>query len=111
MFASPQFKADVLTTERNDGLVIIDTPPLGLFADALTIAAQADAVLLVIDATRSRRRRLRRTLQLLGQLGVRPIGVVINRTRTERVSSYYRSAKERADRETAVSGRLLRAPR
>jgi len=55
-------------------LVIVDTPAGGLFADALAIASQCDATLVVVDAQSSRRRCLssqrQRAVLISGQ--VRP---------------------------------------
>jgi Mrp family chromosome partitioning ATPase/capsular polysaccharide biosynthesis protein len=59
--------------------VIVDTPPEGRFADALAIASQCDATILVIDPAVSRRRSAKRTIARLRQVQANPVGVVINR--------------------------------
>lgn len=78
-------------------LVVVDTPAGGLFADALAIASQCDAALLVIDAQASRRRAVRNLVEGLRQVGAQPIGVVLNRTEPVARPSYYDPprAKER----------------
>ena len=70
-------------------LVVVDTPAAGLFADALAIASQCDATIVVIDTQQSRRRPVRRLVESLRQVSAQPIGVVLNRTDPVGRSSYY----------------------
>jgi capsular exopolysaccharide synthesis family protein len=72
--------ARLLATEaRRDaaGLVIVDMPPVLDGADALACAPSVDAVLLVIDAGRTRTDHVERALQLLH--GTAVLGTVLNR--------------------------------
>lgn len=81
----------VLDALRAVRLVVVDTPPAGLFSDAMAVASQCDAALFVIDVQSSRRREVRATLEALNQAGVNLVGVVINRsTRVPRAAYYYR---------------------
>jgi succinoglycan biosynthesis transport protein ExoP len=70
-------------------LVVVDTPAGGLFADALAIASQCDATLIVVDAQNSRRRPVRNLVESLRQVSAQPIGVVLNRTEPAPRPSYY----------------------
>jgi len=74
--------------------VVIDTPPTGPFADAVAIGLRCDAVILVVDSRRARRRQLRRVTDNLRQSGVNLLGVVVNRTAPPNLQSYYRSTQE-----------------
>ncbi len=74
--------------------VVIDTPPSGPFADAVAIGLRCDAVILVVDSRRARRRQLRRVTDNLRQSGVNLLGVVVNRTAPPNLQSYYRSTQE-----------------
>jgi capsular exopolysaccharide synthesis family protein len=74
-------------------LVIVDTPAGGLFADALAIASQCDATLVVVDAQNSRRRSVRHLVESLRQVSAQPIGVVLNRTEPAPRPSYYETPK------------------
>jgi len=74
--------------------VIIDTPPTGPFADAVAIGLRCDAVILVVDSKRARRRQLRRVTNNLRQSGINLLGVVVNRTAPPSMQSYYRSTQE-----------------
>ncbi len=73
---------------RFGGMVVVDTPPLRLFADAVAIARSCDATVLVLDAKTTRKADVERMLDTLNQVGVVPLGVVINRAKTERARSY-----------------------
>lgn len=63
------------------GLMIFDTPPLSLFSDAIAIGSQCDAVILVLDAKRTKVRSTRNTITALEQGGARILGVVVNRVK------------------------------
>ena len=76
------------------GMVVFDTPPVGPFADAVAIGLRCDAVILVVDARRARRRHLRRVIESLRQAAVPLFGVVVNRTPPPAVYSYYRRTAE-----------------
>jgi polysaccharide biosynthesis transport protein len=58
--------------------VVIDTTPVLFFADSMPLAAQADGVLLVVRAGRSRRKALLRTLDVLARSKARVLGVIVN---------------------------------
>jgi len=73
-------------------LVVLDTPAESVFPDAATIAAHSDGTILVVDASKSRRRPTQAMLNRLRQVGASPIGVVVNRSKTgPRSASYYAS--------------------
>ena len=76
--------------ERLPGLVIFDTPPLALFSDALAIGAQCDAVILVLDAKRTRLKSTRDTIASLQAADAMVLGIVVNRVkrRSEVYDSY-----------------------
>lgn len=77
-------------------LVVVDTPAGGLFADALAIASQCDATLVVVDAQNSRRRPVRHLIENLRQVSAQPIGVVLNRTEPVPRPSYYEVKEPKA---------------
>ena len=59
--------------------VIIDTPPIGLVIDAVIIAHQADASLLVTAAGKIKRRFVAKAVEQLEQSGSQFLGVVLNK--------------------------------
>jgi polysaccharide biosynthesis transport protein len=70
-------------------LVVVDTPPARLFADALNVAAQCDATVFVIDVKTSRRRKVRASVELFQRAGANVIGTVVNRVAGRRSDYYY----------------------
>jgi capsular exopolysaccharide synthesis family protein len=77
--------------EEPPRLVIFDTPPVGLFADALAVASQCDAVIFVVDAKRSRLRSVQSAMARIERSGAKILGIVVNRVsggRRDRYSAY-----------------------
>lgn len=77
-------------------LIVIDTPAASVFAEALAVAAQCDGTIVVIDASRSRRRAVIRLVDDLRQFGAHPLGVVLNRTEAATDPKAYRSPSVQA---------------
>ncbi len=69
--------------------VIIDSPPLTEVFDALPLAQESDAVLIVVRLGRSRLKRLTELGEILAQGGARPIGIAEVGTEEESSSYYY----------------------
>ncbi len=75
--------------------IIIDTPPMLPFADALVLSARADGVILVARAGVSRRKALLRAVEVLSRSGVNVLGFVLNAVpRQEYYYEYPDSYKE-----------------
>jgi Mrp family chromosome partitioning ATPase len=70
-------------------IVIFDTPPNLLVTDASVLAMEADGVLLLIEAGKTRRATLQQAVEQLRLLGVRVLGVVLNNVPVPRSSGYY----------------------
>jgi polysaccharide biosynthesis transport protein len=79
---------------------ILDTPAQAVFPDALVIAVQCDATVVVVDPRLSRRRAVRATIRQLGQVNARLIGVVLNRTASpgRQYGGYHYRSRRSADR-------------
>lgn len=60
-------------------ITIYDTPPLSAGADASLVAAEAEAVVLVVDAQRTRRVAAAQAVEQLRRARVHILGVVVNR--------------------------------
>ncbi len=71
---------EILATlvERAD-IVVLDSPPVLPVADTAVLASQADGVLLVMDASKTRRELAVRALLSLQHVQARVVGVVLNR--------------------------------
>jgi capsular exopolysaccharide synthesis family protein len=63
-------------------IVIVDTPPLSVGAEAATLAASSDGALMVVDTRISTKSAVRRVRQQLTVVGASLLGVVVNRVRT-----------------------------
>ncbi|MCZ7534841.1 MAG: polysaccharide biosynthesis tyrosine autokinase [Acidimicrobiia bacterium] len=69
-------------------LVVIDTPPGAAYADALAVAAQCDAAIIVLDARSTRRRPAKTMVAALERTGATVVGAVVNSTRLNRRDTY-----------------------
>ena len=70
-------------------LVVIDTAPVQVVADATVIAQQVDSVLIVADTTRVRRAQLAATIEALERTGAHVAGIVLNRVKPRPHDDYY----------------------
>jgi len=69
--------------------VIVDSPPVLPVTDAAVLARQVDAVLLVLDAGRTRRWAAVQALEALQQVEANVIGAVLNNVPTRGMASRY----------------------
>jgi Mrp family chromosome partitioning ATPase len=67
--------------------IVIDTPPVLPFADAMVLAARADGVILVARSGMSRAAALLRAREVLARSGARLLGVVLNAVKSR--ASFY----------------------
>ena len=79
---------ELLTVWRTEyDHIIIDTPPVLPFADAMVLAARADGVILVARSGMSRAAALLRAREVLERSGANLLGIVLNAVRSR--ESYY----------------------
>jgi capsular exopolysaccharide synthesis family protein len=74
----------VLEQLRSMRLVVVDTAPVSLFADAVAVASQCDATVFVLDMKSSRKRAVRTAIETLRRGGANVVGVVVNRAAVPR---------------------------
>jgi capsular exopolysaccharide synthesis family protein len=84
---STQLKKFMAAWKAEYDHIIIDTPPILPFSDALTLATEADGVILVARSGVSRTRALLRSREVLLRSGANVLGFVLNAVR--RSESYY----------------------
>jgi len=99
----PPNPAEMLTSRRMEELIaevsgeydyiIIDTPPTLSVADTNLLAPLVDGVLLVVDATKTRRAALAQSMKILEMGGARILGTVLNRARPARRRDRYYAEK------------------
>ncbi|MFZ1701760.1 MAG: polysaccharide biosynthesis tyrosine autokinase [Pyrinomonadaceae bacterium] len=69
--------------------VVVDSPPIASFTDGVLIASMVDGVILVVNAGRSSRQVVRRSRQLLQEIGAKVFGVVLNNVNLNNKDNYY----------------------
>ena len=69
--------------------IIIDSPPIASFTDGVLISTIVDGVLLVVHGGRSTRDVVRRSQQLLRDIGAKIFGVVLNNVHLRPHDYYY----------------------
>lgn len=89
MLTSPRMEELIATVSGKYDYVIIDTPPTLSVADANLLAPIVDGVLLVVDATKTRRAALAESMKSLELGGARILGTVLNRARPARRRDRY----------------------
>lgn len=80
-FRHPRVR-EIIETARQKGDVIIDLPVLDSSLDALALATQADAVVIVTRWARTTREAVKNAEQQLRRAGANLVGYVINRQRS-----------------------------
>ena len=69
--------------------VVLDTPPTASFTDSVLLSTLVDGVLLVVHGGRSSRQVVRRTKQILQDVGAKILGVVLNNVNVQSSDYYY----------------------
>jgi len=69
--------------------IVIDSPPISSFTDGVLIASMVDGVLLVVHGGKSSRGVVRRSRQLLLDVGAKIFGVVLNNVSIRSHDYYY----------------------
>jgi succinoglycan biosynthesis transport protein ExoP len=70
-------------------LLVIDTPPAGVVADALTLAADASITILVVEAARTNAGQAAAVVDSLRSVGANVVGVVLNKAASRNLGGYY----------------------
>ena len=69
--------------------VVVDSPPITSFTDGVLIATMVDGVLLVVHGGKTSRHVVRRSRQLLQDVGAKIFGVVLNNVDARSQDYYY----------------------
>lgn len=82
--------ADLLKIFQNNFThVVVDSPPIASFTDGVLIASMVDGVILVVNAGKSSRQVVKRSRQILTDIGARVFGVVLNNVNLRTQDNYY----------------------
>jgi capsular exopolysaccharide synthesis family protein len=71
--------------------IFLDTPPLVLVSDPLTIATYADAVILTIAHSEAEKEIIKRSIDSLKQVNANIIGTILNKMPVSKHNKYYYS--------------------
>jgi capsular exopolysaccharide synthesis family protein len=89
LLGSEQMRRLLLVAGESFNYVIIDSPPIASFTDGVVISSIVDGVLLVVHGGKTSRQVVRRTRQMLQEIGAKIIGVVLNKIDVRSHDYYY----------------------
>jgi capsular exopolysaccharide synthesis family protein len=89
LLGSDQMRRLIATLQANYTHVVIDSPPVSSFTDGVLISTMVDGVLLVVHGGKSSRHIVRRSKQLLSDVGAKIFGVVLNNVNLQSHDYYY----------------------
>src|SRR6185436_17919408 len=78
LLGSEQMRRLMLLLQSRFTHVVVDSPPVSSFTDGVLISTMVDGVLLVVHGGKSSRHIVRRSKQLLNDVGAKIFGVVLN---------------------------------
>jgi Mrp family chromosome partitioning ATPase len=90
MLSSESMKQLLATLSAQFDYVVIDSPPFLAASDSLVLSTEVDGVLLVAQASRTRRKELKQVVDQLRAIDANIIGVVLNRMKMTDTGYYYR---------------------
>ncbi|HXD31073.1 MAG TPA: polysaccharide biosynthesis tyrosine autokinase [Pyrinomonadaceae bacterium] len=89
LLGSNQMRRLVTALQKKYAHVVIDSPPIASFTDGVLISTMVDGVLLVVHGGKSSRHVVRRSRQLLQDVGAKIFGVVLNNINLQAHDYYY----------------------
>lgn len=89
LIGSVQFKKVYTALKEVYDTIIIDTPPVNTVTDAQLYAEISGHVVYIIDAQNNDRTSVKKGKDLIEKTGAKILGVVLNRTASDKSSSYY----------------------
>jgi len=89
LLGSDQIRSLMSVLENTFTHVVIDSPPVASFTDGILLSSVADGVLLVVHGGAASRHIVRRSKQLLLDVGAKIFGVVLNNVTVSKHDYYY----------------------
>ena len=89
LLGSDQMRRLMSVLQANYTHVVVDSPPVSSFTDGVLISSMVDGVLLVVHGGKSSRHIVRRSKQLLSDVGAKIFGVVLNNVNLQSHDYYY----------------------
>ncbi len=89
LLGSDQMRRLLVTLQSQFNHVVVDSPPVSSFTDGVLISSMVDGVLLVVHGGKSSRHVVKRSRQLLQDVGAKIVGVVLNNVNLQSPDYYY----------------------
>jgi capsular exopolysaccharide synthesis family protein len=89
LLGSDQMRRLLGTLQSQFNHVVVDSPPVSSFTDGVLISSMVDGVLLVVHGGKSSRHVVKRSRQLLHDVGAKIFGVVLNNVNLQSHDYYY----------------------
>lgn len=86
---SPRMKQTLDELSSQYDLIIIDTPPMVGFAEALTLAQMVDGVVVVARINNTKRNALQKAIEVFHGTNIRLFGLVVNGVKRGHKDNYY----------------------
>ena len=86
---SRKFRNLVLELTEQADIVIFDSPPMLVAADAAILASQMDGTIIVVETGSTKKASARRTLAMLRQARATVLGIAYNKMRSQDAPGYY----------------------
>jgi len=87
--ATDAFDAFIADAKQYFDLIIFDTPPLGMFIDAASLAAKSDGALVIVADGLVERKNLEKVFEQLRQVNAKLLGIAFNFVHHKEKSYYY----------------------
>jgi len=91
LLESSEYERVLFVLRKMADVIIIDSPPIGLFPDSLAIARRVDEVLFVTRYGKVSRKIAKNLLESIDETGARILGVVLNDLPQKKTPGYYYS--------------------
>jgi capsular exopolysaccharide synthesis family protein len=89
LLGSEQMRRLLVALQSKYTHVVVDSPPIASFTDGVLISTMVDGVLLVVHGGKSSRHVVKRSRQLLQEVGAKIFGVVLNNVDARSHDYYY----------------------
>lgn len=105
LLGSEQMRMVIESLRKTFTHIVIDSPPTASFTDSVLVSSMVDGVILVVHGGKSTRDLVRRTRQVLSDVGAKIFGVVLNNVKlNSKDYYYYQGYYHRSYYESAATG-------
>jgi capsular exopolysaccharide synthesis family protein len=91
LLGSARMRSLLTALKAEADVVVLDSPPISALSDAAVLSTQADGVVMVLEAGKTRRPFAQRALEALNRVNAHVVGAVLNRVPTRGFGYYYYS--------------------